>query len=113
MKTSSYYLATAHPAPAHPPLRESVEADVCVVGGGIAGLAAATALALAGCSSPPPDYDPPPGALGLVGTGPLAEAVAATLRLAGLPEPVRIGHRADRADPVGRGPEHWSRLGAR
>ncbi|BBY74905.1 hypothetical protein MPRF_18040 [Mycolicibacterium parafortuitum] len=25
--------------------------------------AAATALALAGCSSPPPDYDPPPGAL--------------------------------------------------
>lgn len=58
-------------------------------------------------------HDPPPGSLGLVGTGPLAEAVAATLRLAGLPEPVRIGHRADRADPVGRGPEHWSRLGAR
>ncbi len=45
MKTSSYYLATAHPAPAHPPLRESVEADVCVVGGGIAGCSTALHLA--------------------------------------------------------------------
>jgi len=42
----SYYAASANPAPHRPPLTGDVEADVCVVGGGIAGCA--TALFLAG-----------------------------------------------------------------
>lgn len=41
----SYYAASAHPAPDHPPLRGDVEADVCVVGGGLAGCATALELA--------------------------------------------------------------------
>lgn len=41
----SYYAATAHPAPDYPPLEGSVEADVCVVGAGIAGCSAALHLA--------------------------------------------------------------------
>jgi gamma-glutamylputrescine oxidase len=41
----SYYAATAHPAPEYPPLEGSVEADVCVVGAGIAGCSAALHLA--------------------------------------------------------------------
>lgn len=42
---ASYYAATAHPSPPRPPLRGHVRADVCVVGGGIAGCAAALELA--------------------------------------------------------------------
>ena len=42
---NSYYAATAHPAPARAPLRGDVEADVCVVGGGIAGCSTALHLA--------------------------------------------------------------------
>lgn len=41
----SYYAGSAHPAPDHPPLRGDVEADVCVVGGGLAGCATALELA--------------------------------------------------------------------
>ena len=42
---NSYYAASANPAPSHPVLESDVEADVCVVGGGIAG--SSTALHLA------------------------------------------------------------------
>src|SRR5580692_630398 len=41
----SYYAASAHAAPDHPPLQGSVQTDVCVVGGGIAGCSAALHLA--------------------------------------------------------------------
>jgi gamma-glutamylputrescine oxidase len=41
----SYYAASAHPAPDRPPLAGDVDADVCVVGGGIAGCATALFLA--------------------------------------------------------------------
>lgn len=41
----SYYSATAHTAEAHPPLRGSLDCDVCVVGGGIAGCSSALHLA--------------------------------------------------------------------
>jgi gamma-glutamylputrescine oxidase len=37
----SYYVATANPAPSHPPLDGEVEADLVVVGGGCTGLSAA------------------------------------------------------------------------
>ena len=37
----SYYVATANPAPSHPPLLGEVEADLVVVGGGCTGLSAA------------------------------------------------------------------------
>jgi gamma-glutamylputrescine oxidase len=42
---SSYYAASAHAAAARPVLGDSVECDVCVVGGGIAGCSAALHLA--------------------------------------------------------------------
>jgi gamma-glutamylputrescine oxidase len=42
---ASYYAATAHPAPSRPALAGDLQADVCVVGGGIAGCAAALELA--------------------------------------------------------------------
>jgi gamma-glutamylputrescine oxidase len=42
----SWYAATRHPAPTRPPLQGTVEADVCVVGGGLSGCS--TALHLAG-----------------------------------------------------------------
>ena len=45
---ASYYAATAHPAPARPPLEGDVRADVCVVGAGIAGCSAALDLAARG-----------------------------------------------------------------
>lgn len=41
----SYYAASANAAPEHPPLRGDVTADVCVVGGGIAGCSTALELA--------------------------------------------------------------------
>jgi gamma-glutamylputrescine oxidase len=41
----SYYAATAHAGPARPRLEGTVEADVCVVGGGIAGCSTALHLA--------------------------------------------------------------------
>ena len=41
----SYYAASAHPAPLREPLRGEVTADVCVVGGGIAGCSTALNLA--------------------------------------------------------------------
>ncbi len=41
----SYYTATARPAPEHPALAGELRADVCVVGGGFAGLSAALELA--------------------------------------------------------------------
>jgi gamma-glutamylputrescine oxidase len=44
----SYYAATANPAPVRPQLDSSIECDVCVVGGGIAGCSAALHLAEAG-----------------------------------------------------------------
>ena len=44
----SYYAATAHPAPARPALAGAARADVCVVGGGIAGCSAALDLASRG-----------------------------------------------------------------
>jgi gamma-glutamylputrescine oxidase len=47
---SSYYAATANPAPQDPELAGDVAADVCVVGGGIAGLSTALNLAERGYS---------------------------------------------------------------
>jgi gamma-glutamylputrescine oxidase len=47
---ASYYAATAHPAPVRPALSGSVSADVCVVGGGIAGCSTALDLAARGYS---------------------------------------------------------------
>jgi len=44
-KAQSYYAASANPAPEHPPLRGDVTADVCVIGGGIAGCSTALELA--------------------------------------------------------------------
>jgi gamma-glutamylputrescine oxidase len=41
----SYYAASAHPAPQRPVLAGTVDCDVCVVGGGIAGCSAALHLA--------------------------------------------------------------------
>ncbi|MBM0107863.1 FAD-binding oxidoreductase [Steroidobacter sp. S1-65] len=41
----SYYAASANPAPEHPPLRGDQTADVCVIGGGIAGCSTALELA--------------------------------------------------------------------
>jgi gamma-glutamylputrescine oxidase len=41
----SYYSASANPAPLHPALNGSIEADVCVIGGGIAGCSTALHLA--------------------------------------------------------------------
>ena len=42
---SSYYSASANAAPLSSPLAGDTEADVCVVGGGIAGLSTALHLA--------------------------------------------------------------------
>ena len=44
----SYYAASANPSPERPPLRGSVEADVCIVGAGYTGLSSGIALAEAG-----------------------------------------------------------------
>src|SRR5579864_7941776 len=41
----SYYAASAHPAPVRPAVAGSLDCDVCVVGGGIAGCSAAVHLA--------------------------------------------------------------------
>ncbi|OWY39854.1 FAD-dependent oxidoreductase [Xenophilus sp. AP218F] len=46
----SYYAATAHPWPEQPLLRGEEDCDVCVVGGGLAGLSAALNLAEKGFS---------------------------------------------------------------
>lgn len=45
MHVASYYAATAHPSPQRPALAGDVTADVCVIGGGIAGCGAALELA--------------------------------------------------------------------
>ena len=42
---NSYYVATAERGAAHPPLRSSIDCDVAIVGGGLAGLSAAIELA--------------------------------------------------------------------
>lgn len=42
---ASYYAASANPSPAHPVLHGVIDADVCVVGGGIAGCSTALHLA--------------------------------------------------------------------
>lgn len=42
---NSYYAATANPAPERPPLRGTVDADVCIVGGGFTGTSSALHLA--------------------------------------------------------------------
>src|ERR1700741_932845 len=41
----SYYARTANPSPVRPPLDREIETDVCVVGGGLAGLSTALSLA--------------------------------------------------------------------
>lgn len=45
LRLTSYYQATAHPAPVRPALEGSIDCDVCVVGGGIAGCSSALHLA--------------------------------------------------------------------
>lgn len=42
--TDSYYAASANPAPQRPALSATIEADVCVIGGGFSGLSAALHL---------------------------------------------------------------------
>jgi gamma-glutamylputrescine oxidase len=46
----SYYARTANPSPVRPPLDREIETDVCVVGGGLAGLSTALSLAERGKS---------------------------------------------------------------
>src|SRR5882672_9557280 len=46
----SYYSRTAYPAPPRPTLEGEIETDVCVVGGGLAGLSTALSLAERGKS---------------------------------------------------------------
>ena len=43
--TDSYYAASANPAPVHPVLEGSVEADICIIGAGYTGLSSALHLA--------------------------------------------------------------------
>lgn len=43
--TTSYYAASANPAPERPPLQGDIEADVCVIGAGFTGISAALHLA--------------------------------------------------------------------
>ena len=43
--TDSYYAASANPAPLHPVLEGSVEADICIIGAGYTGLSSALHLA--------------------------------------------------------------------
>ena len=50
LERGSWYRATAHAALQAPPLEDTLHADVCVVGGGLAGLSAALELARAGQS---------------------------------------------------------------
>lgn len=45
MQHSSYYLASAHPAPTWPALEGEITVDACVIGGGIAGCSTALHLA--------------------------------------------------------------------
>jgi len=47
---SSYYAASANPAPERPPLQGETSADVCVIGAGFTGLSTAIALLEAGLS---------------------------------------------------------------
>jgi len=42
---ASYYAASANPAPSHPTLQGDIDADVCVIGGGLAGCSTALHLA--------------------------------------------------------------------
>lgn len=48
LRQGCWYVDSAHAAPRHGPLRGTLRADVCVVGGGMAGLSAALELAGAG-----------------------------------------------------------------
>jgi glycine/D-amino acid oxidase-like deaminating enzyme len=48
--TASYYAASSHAQPDHPPLQGQLQADVCVVGGGFSGLNTAIELAERGLS---------------------------------------------------------------
>lgn len=47
---ASYYAASSHPQPDHPPLQGQLQVDVCVVGGGFSGLNTAIELAERGLS---------------------------------------------------------------
>ncbi|MFY0663759.1 MAG: FAD-binding oxidoreductase [Natronospirillum sp.] len=46
--TGSYYAASANPSPERPPLRESLDTQVCIIGAGYTGLSSALHLAEAG-----------------------------------------------------------------
>lgn len=41
---ASYYAASAHAAPGRPPLADEIDADICIIGGGFSGVAAALTL---------------------------------------------------------------------
>ncbi|EKT4465041.1 FAD-binding oxidoreductase [Pseudomonas putida] len=48
--SNNYYTATMRPAPPRPPLQGTVQADVCIIGGGLAGLSCAWELLARGRS---------------------------------------------------------------
>jgi len=74
VREESIWMATAQ-MPSYPPLKESVRADVCIVGAGIAGLTTAYLLTQAGKSVVVLDDGPLAGGMTSVTTAHLANAI--------------------------------------